>query len=50
MAEGERLEEGGIECGGDGIAPEGKNEFDARLDIMPCGYLVYFVRVVEQGK
>jgi hypothetical protein len=33
MFEGEMLEDGGMECGGDGIAPEGRKESESRLDI-----------------
>ena len=33
MVEGEMLEEGGMECGGEGIAPEGRKESGSRLDI-----------------
>jgi hypothetical protein len=34
LVEGEMLEEGGMECGGEGIAPLGRNESDSRLDIL----------------
>lgn len=33
MVEGEMLDDGGMECGGEGIAPEGRKESESRLDI-----------------
>jgi hypothetical protein len=33
LVEGEMLEEGGIELGGEGIAPLGRKESESRLDI-----------------
>ena len=53
MVEGEMLEEGGMERGGEGIAPEGRKESDSRLDIssivvwtLVC-YIYYWTASIE---
>lgn len=41
--EGEMAEDGGIEHGGEGMAPEGRNESESRLDISAICNMQYAI-------
>ena len=42
MVEGEMEEEGGMERGGEGIAPDGRKESESRLDMVSIGISTLF--------